>query len=141
MRVLALLNWSTTAGQQKTIQVQGLRLSEVAAGRTQALDSTERRVYEYFNKQGSILPNQVVLITFTMPDSATIIATWGAQSLPHPDSGSLPIPASSAVLAANLVADGDGESATLEVKRQAGRSTPIAGFSARMTLHTPGRSD
>jgi PA14 domain len=113
VRAQALLNWSTTAGQQKTIQVQGLRLSEVAAGHVRAIKLLQKGVSSDLNKQGSILPNQVVLITFTMPSFDVINATWAAQSLLHPDNTALSVPASSAVLGSNLLTDGDGESATV----------------------------
>lgn len=62
------------------------------------------------NNQGSVLPNQGVLINFTFPTTSTLITTWGAQSLLRPDSSSLTVNASSGT---NLVVDGDGESGTL----------------------------
>ncbi|MGH9634961.1 MAG: hypothetical protein ACRD72_09020 [Candidatus Angelobacter sp.] len=65
------------------------------------------------NVQGSLLPNQVVLISFAMPEATVLNATWLAQSPGRPDSSVLSVPASSSVLGANLVTDGDGESATV----------------------------
>lgn len=65
-----------------------------------------------FNAQASILPNQVVLITFTMPSFDVINATWAAQSLARPDASSLSIPASSSLLGTALVTE-DAESSTV----------------------------
>ncbi len=62
------------------------------------------------NNQGSIPPNQGVLINYAFPSTSTLITTWGAQSLLRSDSSSLTVNASSG---ANLVTDGDGESGTL----------------------------
>jgi hypothetical protein len=112
LRCQMLLNWGTTAGQQKTVQVQGLRLSEVAAGHTRALKLLQKGVSTDLNKQGSILPNQVVLITLTMPDATTLNATWAAQSLEHPDTTFLSVPASSSILATALLTE-DAESSTV----------------------------
>jgi hypothetical protein len=113
VRFQLLFNWGTTAGQQQNCQVQGLRFSEVAAGHVRSIRLLQKGVSTDLNKQGSILPNQVVLITITMPDGTTANATWAAQSLLRPDNSSLSVPASTSVLGANLVTDGDGEAGTV----------------------------
>jgi hypothetical protein len=75
------------------------------------------------NPQASILPNQVVLITLSMPDAATIIASWLVQSLLRPDSSSLTVPASTG---SSLLTDGDFESGT--AGSQATGWTNVSGF-------------
>lgn len=82
------------------------RLANVNADNTLHVSSS-------LNPQGSLLPSQVVLITFTMPDSATIFATWASQTLLRPDGTNLVLAASSAKLGTNLIANGDGESGTV----------------------------
>lgn len=61
------------------------------------------------NPQGSVLPNQAVLLSFAMPSSSTIIATWLQQSLLRPDNTSVTVVASNGV--GNLVVNGDFEAA------------------------------
>jgi hypothetical protein len=68
------------------------------------------------NSQGSIAPNQTITMTFTMPTPGTLlIVTWLSQSILRIDGSTLTLLASSAPTAANMIANGDGESGTLGV--------------------------
>lgn len=77
------------------------------------------------NPQGSVLPNQVVLLSFTMPSATIMIATWLQQSLLRPDSSSTIVVPSNGV--GSVLLNGDGESGTLGA--QALDWTVLAGFS------------
>jgi hypothetical protein len=71
-------------------------------------------VSSLLNGQGSILPNQVISLTFTMPSPGTVLnVSWAAQSLLRPDGSFLNLVSSTNTIGANSVVDGDGESATV----------------------------
>lgn len=75
------------------------------------------------NAQASILPSQVLLINYQMPDANTLIASWPAQSIARPDTSSLSVPASAG---ANILTNGDMESGT--VGSQETGWTNLSGF-------------
>jgi hypothetical protein len=75
------------------------------------------------NNQGSVLPNQGVLINYAFPSTSLLITTWGTQSLLRPDGSSLTVNASSGT---NLLINGDMESGT--VGSQETGWTNIGGF-------------
>jgi hypothetical protein len=63
-----------------------------------------------FLVQASMLPNQVVLITYTMPSPSLLIGSWLAQTLGRTDGSTLTVLASAG---GNLLINGDGESGAL----------------------------
>jgi hypothetical protein len=74
------------------------------------MEDITQNVSTSLNGQGSILPNQGVLINFAFPSTSTLITTWAAQSLLRADSSSFTLNASSGT---NILINGDGESGTL----------------------------
>jgi hypothetical protein len=74
------------------------------------MEDITQNVSTSLNGQGSILPNQGVLVNYAFPSTSTLITTWAAQSLLRADSSSFTLNASSGT---NILIDGDGESGTL----------------------------
>jgi hypothetical protein len=85
------------------------------------LEDITQNVSTSMNGQGSILPNQGILINFTLP-VGIIIATWVQQSLLRTDGSTLTVNSSSGT---NLIINGGGESGTTSVQEP--NWTPLAG--------------
>jgi hypothetical protein len=95
----ALLNWSS--GTPQIIQVQGLRISEVAAGSVRAIKLLQKGISTDLKNQSSVVPGTVTrnpfsVVSFddTLGNGCATKITWVAITVYNPDNTTVVVPAS-----------------------------------------------